>query len=287
MKIKEAEEVLGVSRATIRFYEKNRLISPKRGENAYRSYTEKEISELQKIILLRRMKVSVENIRLLQEGKRELKDVLKESSEKISDEKKEMEETLHLVNSVSLRNESYSDFKAGDYWQNRGNRLSEDEHFDIYDHPRGRRRERMFDWHLFLLVSAAAAVALAVILPLCWMGWWQLRYYDFTMDLAANIVKARDDGTTVVQQGSEVMRPNDQSVSAFYKMILNEGKGSPFGTKPNGEPVMVSFGDSAVYLYPEHDAEGTVIRYLDAEGGLYAYASELSWDAVSSVFSGQ
>jgi len=40
MTIKEVEQILGLPRATVRFYEKEGLIEPKRGENGYRDYSQ-------------------------------------------------------------------------------------------------------------------------------------------------------------------------------------------------------------------------------------------------------
>lgn len=47
MKIKELEELLGIPRATIRFYEKQGLIKPVRiRENEYRDYSDEDIAKL-------------------------------------------------------------------------------------------------------------------------------------------------------------------------------------------------------------------------------------------------
>ena len=40
MKIKELENELDMPRATVRFYEKENLITPSRGSNGYRDYSE-------------------------------------------------------------------------------------------------------------------------------------------------------------------------------------------------------------------------------------------------------
>ena len=50
MDIKEVEKRLSVSRANIRFYEKEGLISPQRKENNYRNYSEEDIAKLKKNI---------------------------------------------------------------------------------------------------------------------------------------------------------------------------------------------------------------------------------------------
>ena len=70
MTIREAEQRTGLDRATIRFYEKEGLISPKRLDNGYRDYGEEEITTLLRIKLLRELGVSLEEIRALQQGER-------------------------------------------------------------------------------------------------------------------------------------------------------------------------------------------------------------------------
>lgn len=49
MKIKDMERQVGVTKANIRFYEKEGLLSPARGENNYREYTEEDREVLEKI----------------------------------------------------------------------------------------------------------------------------------------------------------------------------------------------------------------------------------------------
>ena len=43
MTIKEVEQCFGVPRATVRFYEKEGLLSPTRSENGYREYSEEDV----------------------------------------------------------------------------------------------------------------------------------------------------------------------------------------------------------------------------------------------------
>ena len=76
MTIREAEQRTGLDRATIRFYEKEGLISPKRQENGYRDYGEADITALLRIKLLRELGVSLEEIRALQQGAQALPDTL-------------------------------------------------------------------------------------------------------------------------------------------------------------------------------------------------------------------
>lgn len=68
MRIQELERLVNTDRATIRFYEKEGLIAPNRSENGYRDYTQENALELKRILLLRRLGVSISAISQLQKG---------------------------------------------------------------------------------------------------------------------------------------------------------------------------------------------------------------------------
>lgn len=69
MNIHEIETELGIPRASVRYYEKEGLLSPQRGENNYRIYTQAEVETLKKIRLLRELSMPVETIRAVQRGR--------------------------------------------------------------------------------------------------------------------------------------------------------------------------------------------------------------------------
>ena len=72
MKIQELECRTGLERPSIRFYEKEGLLTPVRLENGYREYSEADVELLKKIKLLRQLGMSVEKIRALQQGSEDL-----------------------------------------------------------------------------------------------------------------------------------------------------------------------------------------------------------------------
>lgn len=76
MTIKQVEEILGIPKATIRFYEKEGLICPSRKENGYRDYNEEDILLLKRIIIFRKLGLSVELISDLQSGAITLQEAL-------------------------------------------------------------------------------------------------------------------------------------------------------------------------------------------------------------------
>ena len=64
MQIKEVEILTGMTRANIRFYEKQGLLNRTiRNEYNYREYTKEDVRQLQRIKLLRQLEVSMEDIK--------------------------------------------------------------------------------------------------------------------------------------------------------------------------------------------------------------------------------
>ena len=66
MTIKEIEQMTGLTRSVIRYYEKEKLIDPIRNaSNGYRDYSEEDVENIRKIAYLRTLGISVEDIRRL------------------------------------------------------------------------------------------------------------------------------------------------------------------------------------------------------------------------------
>ena len=76
MTIKDVEKALEIPRATIRFYEKQGLIEPQREGNGYRAYSEEDVAQLKKIIILRKIGLTINDIEDVFDGARSLSDVL-------------------------------------------------------------------------------------------------------------------------------------------------------------------------------------------------------------------
>lgn len=77
MNIGEVSKLTGISSSNIRYYEELNLIHPKRNkENDYRLYEQEDVNQIEKIILLRKLDVSLEDIRNLFEGEISLEECL-------------------------------------------------------------------------------------------------------------------------------------------------------------------------------------------------------------------
>ena len=61
MTIQEVEARTGLPRATVRYYEREGLLSPQRLENGYRDYSEDNITTLLRIKLLRELGIALED----------------------------------------------------------------------------------------------------------------------------------------------------------------------------------------------------------------------------------
>lgn len=77
MKMKQVEEITGISAKNIRFYEQQQLLCPARNqENSYREYDEEDVRTLKLIKVLRKLDMPLENIRQVICGKRPLDEVV-------------------------------------------------------------------------------------------------------------------------------------------------------------------------------------------------------------------
>ena len=76
MKIQQVEELVGISKKNIRFYEEQGLLSPGRAENGYREYGRADVLRLQQIKLLRKLAVPIEDVRSLLKGEGSLETCL-------------------------------------------------------------------------------------------------------------------------------------------------------------------------------------------------------------------
>ena len=72
MKIKQVEELVGITKKNIRFYEEQGLLKVERAENGYREYHQEDVARLQEIKLFRKMDISIEEMRALFERKKSL-----------------------------------------------------------------------------------------------------------------------------------------------------------------------------------------------------------------------
>ncbi len=77
MKINQVEELTGIPKKNIRFYEDQKLLSPQRNTtNGYREYSMEDVALLNRIKLFRKLGIPIESIRKMESGELQLDDCL-------------------------------------------------------------------------------------------------------------------------------------------------------------------------------------------------------------------
>ena len=101
LSVKEASKLTGISEQNIRYYEKQKLISPKRNSgNAYRQYSEEDIRNLKLIRLFRKLDMPVVEIRKLFDGEISLEEALLMQTKHLEDERKKLDAALKFCSLI-------------------------------------------------------------------------------------------------------------------------------------------------------------------------------------------
>ena len=99
--IKEAEELTGISRQNIRYYEKMGLLNPKRDAgNGYRKYDEEDIERLKVILLFRKLDMPLEEIHKLLDHEIDLQQALDTQKAYLQKEQQKLEAALAFCDTI-------------------------------------------------------------------------------------------------------------------------------------------------------------------------------------------
>ncbi len=115
MKIKQVEELVGITSKNIRFYESQGLLTPERAENGYREYHQKNIDTLKKIKLLRKLGVSVEEIKAVLNYDKTLEECLEQHKDTLKKECANLTNMQNLADAI-LQNQNTLDGLQTDEW---------------------------------------------------------------------------------------------------------------------------------------------------------------------------
>lgn len=116
MTIKEVETLLEIPRASVRFYEKEGLISPTRSSNSYRDYSEEDVANLKKIIIFRKLGISVEDIKKLLCGQITLEEQLSRNIVELKRTINELEGAINVCEMMQNQNVTMDVFDENYYW---------------------------------------------------------------------------------------------------------------------------------------------------------------------------
>ena len=115
MKIKQVEELVGITSKNIRFYEDQGLLQPQRTENGYRDYGLEEVEILKQIKLFRKIGVPVEEIHKVFHNEIEIGDCLEKQETLIRKEKNNIEKMCLLTREMLEASVTMEKMDT-DYW---------------------------------------------------------------------------------------------------------------------------------------------------------------------------
>ncbi len=115
MKIKQVEELVGITSKNIRFYEEQGLLQPRRTENGYRDYRQEDVEQLKRIKLFRKLGVPVEQIGKLFQGRISVNDCLENQEAALKREQDNIEKLCVLTHEMLAGSLSIEKLDS-DYW---------------------------------------------------------------------------------------------------------------------------------------------------------------------------
>ena len=116
MRINKVEELVGITKKNIRFYEEKGLLNPVRNaENGYREYSEEDVAVLQKIKLLRQLSVPIEEILKLQQGYLTLEDCMRRHVITLDREEENIKQKKSVCKQLEMSGEQLSNMNTDKY----------------------------------------------------------------------------------------------------------------------------------------------------------------------------
>ncbi len=171
MKINEVEAQVGVTKKNIRFYEEKGLITPRRNsENGYREYGPGEVVQLKQIKLLRKLGVSLEEIRRMQSGGHTVGDGMRRHLVTLERERKNLERSMELCRTLKDWEQRLEDLEVDGLLEKMEKMEREGTTFKNKQQEDTRQ------------VRCAAAVAASLIMVIFMVGMMALMVWGFTVD---------------------------------------------------------------------------------------------------------
>ena len=116
MKINQVEELVGITKKNIRFYEEQGLLNPGRNpENGYREYGTADVERLMKIKLLRKLAVPIEEIKQLLEERTTLAKVMDDHLITLHHQQQNLEITRQMCQELAALPGDMGSLAAADF----------------------------------------------------------------------------------------------------------------------------------------------------------------------------
>ncbi len=132
MKVNELEKTLNISRANIRFYEKEGLLNPARKENNYRDYSEDEVTLLKKIVIYRKLGISIGDIKSVFNGELTLDSAISKNVASINKQISELTVATKFCDEILKNNITNETFDTEHYWNEIASRENSGDKFNDF-----------------------------------------------------------------------------------------------------------------------------------------------------------
>ena len=101
MNTKQVEELVGVSRQNIRYYEKEGLLTPCREQgNSYRDYSQEDVERLKLIKMLRMLDMPLKDIALVLNNEVPLQDAVAVRQKELLEQQKRLQAAIDICNLI-------------------------------------------------------------------------------------------------------------------------------------------------------------------------------------------
>lgn len=163
MNIREVEELTGLVRANIRYYEQEGFFTSERESNGYRNYSDEDVQVLKRIKLLRMLQVPIEEIHRIQSDELLMCTVLERSIRQAEEKKKELNSAQQICKRMNEDRVTWNTLDADRYLGQFGKTDEEEvkKEFSIHDYevyePHNIRRyvARLIDLELYSVIIYA------------------------------------------------------------------------------------------------------------------------------------
>ena len=115
MNIQEVETRTRLTRANIRFYEKEGLVTPERQENGYRNYSQDDVEALLRIKLLRELGFSLQAVGQIQRGELDFQEMLSQRIRETEQEERRLQSIRAVCTTMQEEGVQYATLNAQTY----------------------------------------------------------------------------------------------------------------------------------------------------------------------------
>lgn len=129
------------------------------------------------------------------------------------------------------------------------------------------------------IISAVIVIMMFVVLSFAWAFGYHFRFHSFVSGLSNSTTYAYNNDTLIAEIDGKSMKISGENMYGIYSYISITGSGKERKTPPDGEPIILSYGDGSVLkLWDEAGKDNPgrhnlFLQYTNIDGEIYSYLS--------------